>query len=101
VAVAIAIAIAIAISVAVSVAVAVNITVAYCCSHCHLPLLLQSPSLITAAVSFGGSNGHNMRVVVAYNACRNKKKNLRTTYQQQRQYFITKKDDLTCPSKLF
>jgi hypothetical protein len=50
---------------------------------------------------YGGSNGHNTRVVVAYNACRNKKKNLRTTYQQQWQYFISKKDDLTCPSKLF
>jgi hypothetical protein len=51
---------------------------------------------------YGGSNGHNTRGVVAYNACRNKKKDSsRTTYQQQRQYFITKKDDLTCPSKLF
>ncbi len=50
---------------------------------------------------YGGSDGHNTRVVVAYNACRNKKKDLRTTYQQQRQNFITKKDDLTCPSKLF
>jgi hypothetical protein len=50
---------------------------------------------------YGGSDGHNTRVVMAYNACSNKKKNSRTTYQQQRQYFITKKDDLTCPSKLF
>ncbi len=50
---------------------------------------------------YGGSNGHNTRVVVAYNACKNKKKDSRTTYQQQRQYFITKKNDLTCPSKLF
>ncbi len=50
---------------------------------------------------YGGSKGHNTRVVVAYNTCRNKKKDLRTTYQQQQQYFITKKDDLTCPGKLF
>jgi hypothetical protein len=39
--------------------------------------------------------------VVTYNACKNKKTDLRTTYQRQRQYFITKKNDLTCPNKLF
>ncbi len=49
---------------------------------------------------YGGSEGHNTRVVVAYNACNNSKKDSRTTYQQQRQYFITKKKDLSCPSKL-
>ncbi len=50
---------------------------------------------------YGGSEGHNTRVVVAYNACKNSKKESRTTYQQQRQYFIMKKKDLTCPNKLF
>ena len=50
---------------------------------------------------YSGSEGHNTRVVVSYNACRNKKKDSRTTYQQQRQYFITNKNDLTCPNKLF
>ena len=49
---------------------------------------------------YGGSEGHKTRVVVAYNACKNSKKDLQTTYQQQRQYFITKKKDLTCPNKL-
>jgi hypothetical protein len=50
---------------------------------------------------YGGSEGHNTRVVVAYNACKNSKKDSRTTYQQQRQYFITKRKDLTCPNRLF
>jgi hypothetical protein len=50
---------------------------------------------------YGGSEGHNTRVLVAYNACKNSKKDSRTTYQQQRQYFITKRKDLTCPNKLF
>jgi hypothetical protein len=47
---------------------------------------------------YGGSEEHNTRVVVAYNACKNSKKDSRTTYQQQQQYCITKKKDLTCPS---
>ncbi len=50
---------------------------------------------------YGGRKGHNTRVVVAYNACKNSKKDSRTTYQQQRQYFITKREDVTCPNKLF
>jgi hypothetical protein len=50
---------------------------------------------------YGGSERHSTRVVVAYNACKNSKKDSRTTYQQQRQYFITKRQDLTCPNKLF
>jgi hypothetical protein len=50
---------------------------------------------------YGGSEGCNTRVVVAYNACKNSKKDSRTMYQQQRQYFIMKRKDLTCPNKLF
>jgi hypothetical protein len=50
---------------------------------------------------YSGSDGHKTRVVVAYNACKNKKTDSRTTYQQQLQYFITKKNNLTCPNKLF
>jgi hypothetical protein len=42
-------------------------------------------------------NGHNTWVITAYNPCKNKNVNLGTTYQQQQQYFITKKKDLTCP----
>jgi hypothetical protein len=50
---------------------------------------------------YGGGKGHNTRVVVAYNACKNSKKDSWMTYQQQWQYLITKKKDLTCPNKLF
>ncbi len=50
---------------------------------------------------YGGSDGHRTRVIVAYNACKNNKKDSRTMYQQQRQYFIMKKKDLTCPNKFF
>ena len=52
-------------------------------------------------ILYSGSNGHRTRVIVAYNACKNNKKDSQTTYQQQRQYFITKKKDLTFPKKLF
>jgi hypothetical protein len=52
-------------------------------------------------ILFGGTNGHNMWVIMAYNPCKNKNINLGTTYQQQRQYFITKNKDLTCPLVLF
>jgi hypothetical protein len=45
--------------------------------------------------------GHHTRVIVAYHACKNNKKDSRTMYQQQCQYFIMKKKDLKCPSKLF
>jgi hypothetical protein len=48
-------------------------------------------------ILFCGTNGHNMWVIMVYNPCRNKNVNLGTTYQQQQQYFITKKKDLTCP----
>jgi hypothetical protein len=50
---------------------------------------------------YRGSEGQNTRVVVAYNACKNLKTDSWTTYQQQRQYFITKRKDLSCPNKLF
>jgi hypothetical protein len=50
---------------------------------------------------YEGSKGHWTRVVVAFNACKNMRKDSRTTYQQQRQYFIMTKQDLTCPNKLF
>ncbi len=38
---------------------------------------------------------------MAYNPCKNNNTHLGTTYQQQRQYFITKKKDLTSPLVLF
>jgi hypothetical protein len=42
------------------------------------------------------ANGHSTQVIMAYNLCKNKNVNSGTTYQQQHQYFITKKKDLTC-----
>jgi hypothetical protein len=50
---------------------------------------------------YSGNDGHQTRVVAAYNACKNNKKDSRTSYQQQRQFFIMKKKDQTCPNKLF
>ncbi len=52
-------------------------------------------------VQYSGANGHSTQVIMVYNPCKNKNVNLGTTYQQQRQYFITKKKDLTCPLVLF
>jgi hypothetical protein len=52
-------------------------------------------------VLYSGAYGHSTQVITAYNPCKNKIMNLGTTYQQQRQYFITKKKDLTCPLVLF
>jgi ribosomal protein L12E/L44/L45/RPP1/RPP2 len=52
-------------------------------------------------VLLGGNNGHQTRIISAYNPCKNKKVNSGTTYQQQRRYFITQKKDLTCPRTLF
>ncbi len=49
----------------------------------------------------GGMNGHNTRIITAYNPCKNKSVNSGTSYQQQRRYFITRKKDLTCPLVLF
>jgi hypothetical protein len=50
---------------------------------------------------YSGNDRHRTRVIVAYNTCKNKKKDSRTTYQQQGQYFIMRHQDLTCPNKLF
>ncbi len=52
-------------------------------------------------ILYSSSNGHRTRVIVAYNMCKNNKKDSRTMYQQQRQYFITEHQNLTCPNKLF
>jgi len=48
-----------------------------------------------------GNNGHQTRIVTAYNPCKNKAVNSGTTYQQQRWYYITKRKDLSCPRKIF
>jgi hypothetical protein len=47
-------------------------------------------------ILLSGMNGHSTQVITAYNPCKINNVNLGTTYQQQRQYFITKKRDLTC-----
>jgi hypothetical protein len=52
-------------------------------------------------ILLGGAEGHNMRIITAYNPCRNKNVNSGTSYQQQCCYFITKKNNLTCPLILF
>jgi hypothetical protein len=52
-------------------------------------------------ILLSGTNGHSTRVITAYNPCKNNNVNSGMTYQQQRQYFITKKRDLTCPLILF
>jgi hypothetical protein len=52
-------------------------------------------------ILLGGTNGHNTRMITAYNPCKNKNVNLGMTYQQLHRYFITKKKDLTCPLNLF
>jgi hypothetical protein len=52
-------------------------------------------------VLLGKNNGHNTRIINAYNPCKNKNVNSGTSYQQQRRYFLTKKKDLTCPLILF
>jgi hypothetical protein len=52
-------------------------------------------------ILLGGNNGHQTRIITAYNPCKNKAVNSGTTYQQQRWYYITKKRDLTCPRKIF
>jgi hypothetical protein len=48
-----------------------------------------------------GTDGHATRIVTAYNPCKNRNINSRTTYQQQRRHFIMKKKDLICPIILF
>jgi hypothetical protein len=52
-------------------------------------------------ILLGGNNGHQTRIISAYNPCKNKAVNSGTTYQQQRRYYITMKKDLTCPRKIF
>ena len=37
---------------------------------------------------YGGCDGHRTRVIVAYNACKNNKKDSQTTYQQLHQYLL-------------
>ncbi len=52
-------------------------------------------------ILLGGTNGHNMWVIMAYNPCKNKNVNSGMTYQHQQRYFITKEKDITCPLILF
>jgi len=52
-------------------------------------------------ILLGGAEGHKMRIIAAYNPCKNKNATSGTSYQQQHQYFITKKKDLTCPLNHF
>ncbi len=52
-------------------------------------------------ILFGGSKDHKTRIITAYNPCKNKIVHSGTSYQQQRQYFVTKKKDLTCPLIMF
>jgi hypothetical protein len=52
-------------------------------------------------ILFGGLEDHKTRLVTAYNPCKNKNIHSGTSYQQQWQYFVTKKKDLTCPLILF
>ena len=42
-------------------------------------------------ILLSGMNGHTTQIITAYNPCKNKNVNLGMTYQQQQQYFITKK----------
>jgi len=50
---------------------------------------------------FCGSNGYSTAIISAYNPCKNNRPESGTTYQQHRRYFIMKKNDRTCPLKLF
>jgi hypothetical protein len=65
--------------------------------HWLAPHLLEDG----AGCLLGGTLGHNTRAIAAYNPCKNKNLNSRTSYQQQHCYFITKKKGLTCPLILF
>ncbi len=46
-------------------------------------------------------DGVQTQIVCGYNSCSNSKLNSGTSYQQQRRYFITEREDLTCPWKKF
>ena len=48
-----------------------------------------------------GSDGIVTRIVCGYNPCNSRKKATRSSYQQQRRFFITKEKDRTCPRKRF
>jgi exonuclease III len=48
-----------------------------------------------------GENGMVTRIVTCYNPCYNKTQGSRTSYQQQRRYFLTVEKDDTCPRKRF
>ncbi len=52
-------------------------------------------------ILFGELDGHNTRLITAYNPCKKKNVNSGTSYQQQRRYFNMKNKDLTCPLTLF
>jgi hypothetical protein len=45
--------------------------------------------------------GVQTQIVCGYNPCSNSKLNSGTSYQQQRSFFITEREDLTCPWKKF
>jgi hypothetical protein len=52
-------------------------------------------------ILFRGSDGHMTRLITAYNPCKSGRVNSGMSYQQQQQYFIMNKKDLTCPRTLF
>ena len=52
-------------------------------------------------MTFVGEGGLVTRVVCCYNSCYNKNQVSKTSYQQQRRYFINKEHDDTCPRKRF
>ena len=52
-------------------------------------------------ILLGGNNGHQTRIVTAYNPCKNKAVDSGMMYQQQRWYYITTRKDLSCPRKIF
>jgi exonuclease III len=45
--------------------------------------------------------GVRTRIICGYNPCGNNKTNSGTSYQQQRRFFVTTRQDLTCPRKKF
>ena len=48
-----------------------------------------------------GADGIRMRMVCGYIPCHRTKKATRSSYQQQRRYFIMKEKDCTCPRTRF
>jgi hypothetical protein len=48
-----------------------------------------------------GSEGIATRIVCGYNPCVTHRKSRRSTYQQQRRYYMGKEKDNTCPQKRF